>query len=47
MTQPLRKWHLRIWIALAVLLPLALTVGIAGRQDTTPPNPGIRWEQSR
>ena len=46
MTQPLRRWHLRIWIALAVLLPLVLLAGIAGRQNSTPENPGIRWEQS-
>lgn len=47
MTQPLRRWHLRIWIALAVLLPLVLFAGIAGRQDSTPANSGVRWEQSQ
>jgi hypothetical protein len=45
MTRPLRRLHLRIWIALAILLPVVLLAGIAGRQDTTPINDAIAWEQ--
>lgn len=45
MTQPLRRAHLRIWIVLSIVLPLLLAAGIAGRQDTTPPNPQFTPER--
>ena len=44
MTRPLRRLHLRIWILLAILLPLVLLAGVAGRQNTTPVNNDIAWE---
>lgn len=47
MTRPLRRWHLRIWLLLAVLLPIVLIAGLAGRQDTTPRNATIIWEKLR
>jgi hypothetical protein len=47
MTCPLRRWHLRIWLLLAVLLPLVLIAGLAGRKDTTPRNPNFDWEKLR
>jgi hypothetical protein len=31
MVQPLRRWHLRIWLLLAVLLPLLLIAGVLSR----------------
>jgi hypothetical protein len=45
MIQPLRRSHLRIWIALAVLLPILFAVGLAARRDTTPNNSVVHWEQ--
>jgi len=44
MTQPLRKLHLRVMIALAVLLPAAFVAGLAARNPPAPANPQIRWE---
>jgi hypothetical protein len=43
MTQPLRKLHLRVMIALAVLLPAAFVAGLAARRPPAPPNPGVSW----
>lgn len=31
MVQPLRRCHLRIWMALALLLPLLLIAGVMSR----------------
>ena len=45
MIQPLRRNHLWMWIALAILLPALLAAGLAARRDTTPDNPAVRWER--
>ena len=45
MIQPLRRSHLWIWIALAVLLPVLFAAGLVSRQGTTSNNPGVHWEQ--
>ena len=44
MTQPSRRTHFRVWIALAVLLPLLFAAGLAVRRTATPDNPNLRWE---
>lgn len=36
MTAPLRRWHRRAWLVLALLLPLILLAGLAARR----PEPG-------
>ena len=45
MIQPLRRAHLRIWIALAVLLYAVLLAGLLARRTSTPPNPTLHWEK--
>lgn len=45
MIRPLRRTHLHIWIALALLLPLLFICALMVRRTTTPVNPGVRWEQ--
>jgi hypothetical protein len=45
MIQALRRSHLWIWIALAVLLPVLFAAGLTARRDTTPSNPVVLWEQ--
>ena len=45
MIQPLRRSHLWIWIALAILLPILFVAGLAARRDTTPNNTDVHWEQ--
>ena len=45
MIRPLRRVHLRIWIVLAVLLPVLLAASLIVRQTTTPVNPDLRWER--
>ena len=45
MIQPLRRAHLRIWVVLAVGLYALLIAGLLARRNTTPPNPGVHWEQ--
>lgn len=47
MTRPLRRAHLLIWIALALLLPAMLIATIAVRRMTTPPNSELVWERIR
>lgn len=47
MTRPLRKAHLRIWMALAVLLPILFARALMVRHSTTPANPSVHWEQLR
>lgn len=42
MTRPLRRAHVRIWVALAVLLPVLLVLALSVRRKTTPVNPGFR-----
>ena len=37
MTAPLRRWHLRAWIGLALLLPIILLAALAARR----PEPGV------
>ena len=44
MTRPLRRAHLRIWIALAVLLYTIFAAGLLVRRSATPPNPQLHWE---
>ena len=45
MIQPLRRWHFRIWIVLAILLPVLFVAGLlASHSTTTPVNPGLHWE---
>ncbi len=44
MIQPLRRGHFRIWILLAVLLPILLLAGLAAQHPTTPWNPAVNWE---
>jgi len=45
MIQPLRRSHFRIWICLAVLLPILFAAGLLVRRTTTPNNPTVHWEQ--
>jgi hypothetical protein len=47
MTRPLRRAHLRIWITLAVLLPVLLVTAVAARRTTTPRNSDMVWERIR
>ena len=44
MTQPLRRLHRRVVIALAIVLPAAFVAGLAARKPPAPPNPGIHWQ---
>jgi hypothetical protein len=44
MIRPLRRAHHRIWVLLAVLLPLLYAAGLASRRPATPPNGDLRWE---
>jgi len=43
--QPIRRNHFRIWVGLAVLLPILFIAGLLVRRTTTPNNPALRWEQ--
>ena len=47
MIRPLRRAHSRIWLALAVLLPVIFAAALLGRRDAAPPNPQLNWEQYR
>ena len=47
MTQPLRRAHLRIWLALAVILYAVFVAGLLARRSATPRNPNLNWEQYR
>jgi hypothetical protein len=47
MTQPLRRAHFRIWLALAVILYAVFAAGLLARRSATPPNPDLNWEQFR
>ena len=44
MTRPLRRAHARIWLILAILLPVLFVAGLLVRQPTTPSNPDFHWE---
>jgi hypothetical protein len=45
MIAPLRRTHLRIWVALAILLPVLFVAAILSRQNTTPHNLEFHWER--
>jgi hypothetical protein len=45
MIQPLRGNHLRIWIALAVLLPVLFAGALLVRRTEPPANPAMHWER--
>ena len=45
MIQPLRRNHFRIWVGLAVLLPILFVAGLLVRRATMPNNPAVHWEQ--
>ena len=47
MTQPLRRAHFRIWLALAVILYAVFVAGLLARRSATPRNPNLNWEQYR
>ncbi len=47
MTQPLRRAHFRIWLALAAILYVVFVAGLLARRSATPPNPDLNWEQYR
>ena len=47
MIAPLRRTHFRIWLALALALYAIFIAGLLARRPTTPPNPGLHWEQYR
>jgi len=47
MIQPIRRYHLRIWLALAVLLPALFLASLWARREPAPSNPGILWERYR
>lgn len=46
MTAPVRRAHLRIWLALAVVLGGLLAAALTARKENLPLN-DIRWEDSR
>jgi hypothetical protein len=47
MIAPLRRAHYRIWLVLAIGLYVVFIAGLFSRRTTTPPNPGVHWEQYR
>jgi len=47
MIAPLRRAHLRMWVALVMVLYVVFIAGLLARRTTTPPNPGLHWEQYR
>jgi hypothetical protein len=47
MIEPLRRLHRRVWIVLAVLLPLLMLAAVAWRRSSTPVNANFEWEQPR
>ena len=47
MIAPLRRAHYRIWLVLAALMYAIFIAGLIVRRSTTPPNPGLHWEQYR
>jgi hypothetical protein len=46
MTQPLRKAHARIWVALAVALVMLFVTALMVRPGV-PVNPELNWEAMR
>ncbi len=38
MTRPLRRAHFRIWLVLALLLPVVIATAVVARRTTTPVN---------
>jgi hypothetical protein len=47
MIAPLRRAHYRIWLVLAAVMYAIFIAGLLARRTTTPPNPGLHWEQYR
>jgi hypothetical protein len=47
MIAPLRRAHYRIWLVLAAIMYAIFIAGLLARRSTTPPNPGLHWEQYR
>ena len=47
MIQPLRRTHFWAWVALAVLLPALLVLGLSARRSATPANPELNWKSYR
>jgi hypothetical protein len=43
MTQPLRTLHRRVWLVLAIALPVAFVAGLLARKPQPFSNPGIHW----
>jgi len=47
MIATLRRAHYRIWVVLAVLLPIVFAAALLARRETTPRNQQLYWEQYR
>jgi hypothetical protein len=47
MIAPLRRAHYRLWLVLAAVIYAIFIAGLIARRTTTPPNPGLHWEQYR
>ena len=47
MIRPLRHSHLRIWILLALTLPVLLVSALVMRRDATRVNDNFVWERLR
>lgn len=47
MTQPIRRAHYRMWITLAILLPVLFIAALSSRRDPAPRNPQLQWEHYR
>lgn len=47
MIRPLRRSHLRIWILLALTLPILFVTALAMRRNATPINANFVWGQLR
>lgn len=45
MIAPLRRWHSRAWIVLALAIPAIIALGLSARRPTTPPNPSLHWSK--
>ena len=45
MIAPLRRSHLRIWIAVAIVNAIVLAVSLIARRPSIVPNYSVRWEQ--
>jgi hypothetical protein len=45
MTVPLRRAHLRAWIAIVILNVIVLIISLVARRESIVPNESVRWEQ--